>query len=284
MAKRRLIQLLPAFNQTTDLTNFFGGTVDEVFQPGISDQLSGYIGRVPPTSNPITDLYIGEPTASRAAYQLEAGMISVNDAAVITNALSYPDFIAYLMTSGGLVNNQQRLFETEYYSWAPPINIDMIVNFHEYYWFGDVNGSADLPTLVLTVPMNTYIGNGTTTTFALPAHILAVPTADEQPGVFINNLPVTNFTVVGNNVVMGSAPPVGAAILVARTPDLAEAIDGQQSVNVSDINTESVEFLTSTMRIQIIDAVHRVGGWDAETPTAEIVGSITGTVLTVTSV
>ena len=284
MAKRRLIQLLPVFNQTPDLTNFFGGTVDEVFQPGISESLSGYIGRVPPNANPITDLYIGEPTASRAAYQLEAGMISVNDSAVITNALSYPDFVAYLMTSGALVNNQQRLFETEFYSWAPPINIDMLVNFHEYYWFGDETGSADLPTLILTVPMADYVGDGTTTTFALPPPINAVPAPEEEPGVFINNVPVTNFTVVGNNVVMSVAPAVGAAILVARTPDLASAIDGQQSVNISDINTESVEFLTSTMRIKIIDAEHVIGGWDAESPTAEIVGSITGTVLTVTSV
>lgn len=64
MAKRRFIQQLPSYNQTTDLTNFFGSTVDEVFQPGTSQPISGYIGEVPSYSNSVTDFYVAEPTAS----------------------------------------------------------------------------------------------------------------------------------------------------------------------------------------------------------------------------
>ena len=70
MAKRRLISLLPAFQQTDNLRSFFGSTVDQVFQPGRSRPVSGYIGRR--STNDIQDFYVGEPTASRAAYQLEA--------------------------------------------------------------------------------------------------------------------------------------------------------------------------------------------------------------------
>jgi hypothetical protein len=184
MAKRRLISLLPGYNQTDDLANFFGATVDEMFQPGISEPISGFIGRIPTFSNPISDFYVGEPTPSRAAYQLESGMISVTDAS-ITHALSYPDFVGYLLTEGANVSDHQRMFENEYYAWAPPINIDMLVNYRNYYWFGDLSGPADLPILVITVPFNVFSGDGVTTTFALPGHINSVALADEVPAVFV---------------------------------------------------------------------------------------------------
>lgn len=284
MAKRRLIDQLPVINRTTDLQNFFGVTVNQVFQAGLSQSLSGYIGEVPSYFNPATDFYIGEPTASRAAYQLEPSMISINEnTGVISNALSYPDFISYLMTSGANVTNQQRLFETEYYSWAPPINIDALVNYNEYYWFGDVTGSADLPTLILTVPTNTYTGDGSTTTFALPVHINAVAPSLETPAVYINGV-ATTFSISGNNVILGSAPAIGANILVARVPDLVEAITGQTIVDVSDINTEGVTYLTSTMRVQIRDLAQILSGWDTLLATVDFGGSISGTTLTVTSV
>src|ERR1700684_2357145 len=110
MAKRRFISFLPAYNQTDDLTNFFASTVDEVFQPGTSESLSGYIGRVPSFFDPVTDFYLGEPTTSRAFYQLESGMVSVDATTTITNALTYPDFVNHLATDGANVFNQQRMF------------------------------------------------------------------------------------------------------------------------------------------------------------------------------
>lgn len=263
MAKRRFVKLLPAFNQTAELTNFFGSTVDEVFQPGTSIQVSGYIGEVPTYNNPATDFYVAEPTASRAAYQLEPGMVSFDTTGVVTNALSYPDFVAYLAAEGANVTNHQRMFETDYYSWAPPISIDMIVNYREYYWFGDISGAADLPILVLTIPMATYTGNGTRTTFALPVSINAVAVSAETPAVYVNNVPVA-FTVSGNSVVLTAAPTSGASIIVCRTPNFVTAISGQQTVNISDINSEGVTFLSSTMRIKVVDAFHVIGAWDEQ--------------------
>ena len=260
MAKRRLITQLPAFQQTQELTKFFGSTVDEVFQPGTSQPISGYIGRRP--SIDANDFYVGEPTASRAAYQLESGMVSYDTTGTLVEALSYPDFVGYLQTSGANVTDQQRLFDTEYYSWAPPINIDMLVNYRNYYWFGDANGATDLPALVLTVPMTMATGDGVTTTFDLPSSILAVPSIDEAPVVYVNYLPVS-FFVSGNTVVLGSAPPNGATVLVARTFSLIDEISGLTTVNVSDINSDGVTYLTSSMRIKVIDAAYTIGAWDA---------------------
>ena len=259
----RFITFLPEWNQTTELSNFFGTTVDELFQGGLSDNISGYIGEVPTYSNPITDFYIQEPTPSRQAYSLEAGMISTNTSGTVTNALTYPDFVTHLSVDGANTTNQQRMFETDYYSWAPPINIDMITNYREYYWFGDSTGSADLPTLILTVPFTSYTGDGSTTTFALPVSINAVPTIDETPIVFVNNIPVA-ATKSGNNMICSVAPANGTSVILYRVPDLALAITGDIIVNVSDINSEGVTVLTSTMRVQIIDSLVVNGAWDIQ--------------------
>ncbi len=157
MAKRRLISLLPTYNQTSDLQAFFGSTVDQVFQPGTSEPISGYIGRHAATDN-AQDFFVGEPTPSRAAYQLETGMISQDTNGNLQDVLSYPDFIGYLQTTGANVSDQQRLNETEFYTYSPPINIDMLVNYHNYYWFGDRLGAADLPYLTLSIPITYYYG------------------------------------------------------------------------------------------------------------------------------
>lgn len=262
MAKRRFISLLPADYQSTDLTNFFGSTVDQLFQPGISQPISGYVGRKPSFYDSVTDFYINEPTTTRVAYQLESGMISSTDS-TITNTLTYPDFINHLNISGANVTDQERMFENEYYSWAPPINIDMLVNYRNYMWFGDSSGDVELPTLTLTVPMNYYTGNSIQTTFALPNHIISVTSGEETPAVYVDNIPVS-FSIVGNNVICDVAPATSSIVLVTRIPDLAAVLTGKITIDVSDINTNNVQYLTSTMRIKIIDSKVITGAWDAQ--------------------
>ena len=262
MAKRRLISLLPSWNQTDDLRSFFGCTVDQVFQPGTSESISGYIGRRPPTVDP-SDFYIGEPPGrpARAAYQLEAGMVSLDATNTLTAALTYPDFVGYLETNGADVSDHQRLFETEFYSWAPPINLDMLVNYRNYYWFGDID--TDLPTLELTVPMTLATGDGNTQTYALPASIAAVPLSAETPAVYIDNTPVP-FTISGNTITLPAPPPVGSGVIVTRVPSLVTVLTGALSAEIGDLNQMGVAALSSGMRVKIIDAFYLIGAWDAQ--------------------
>ena len=109
--KRRLIQTLPGTLQSPDLAAFFGATVDEVFQPGVSEAIAGYIGH----SVGDTAFYVAESTPSRLFYQLEPGMVSFdpeNDKS-IDYALTYPDAVAYFSISGGIISDQDRMFETD---------------------------------------------------------------------------------------------------------------------------------------------------------------------------
>jgi hypothetical protein len=270
--KRRQIQQLPAINQTQALKDFFGVTVDEVFQPGTPVATNGYIGQIPPlydnqwqpntyynvnvyivynnilyqcvtshtsvsTFNPVlwaaVDFYIQEQNSERQNYQLEPGMTSTNSSNVITNALTYPDLVDYIENNNGIITNQQRLFETDYYSWAPPIDIDKFINFQQYYWFGDLNGSNDLPTLVLSSPIFSYTGDGTTTSFALPNSISGISSNQETPAIYVNGVS-EQYTISGNNIILSAAPSVGAKIITTRFDNLYDAINNQETFPISE--------------------------------------------------
>lgn len=133
--KRRVAKLLPGHLQTETINKVFAATVDHMFQPESVEFITGYIGSKPSWYNPLKDFYITEPTKARADYQLSPTMISRDyQSGRITNALFYEDLIGQLRFQGAIVNDPNRLFEQEYYSWCPPIDLDKLVNFGNYYW------------------------------------------------------------------------------------------------------------------------------------------------------
>lgn len=132
---RKTTDLLPGYLQTDLLKKFFGVTVDQWFQPAQQENISGYIGEKSGTYfKPDTDFYVSGPTNSRNNYQLEPTAVSVDNNNNTNFVQFYQDLIDSLKFDGSLVNNHSRLFSQDYYSWSPPINPDMFVNFSNYYW------------------------------------------------------------------------------------------------------------------------------------------------------
>ena len=144
MTDRKIIKQLPSYLQSEQLKKFFDATVDHWFQPESSRKVAGFVGRIPSYNEPKTDFYVNELTSERQMYQLESAMISVNDADELLTATTYPDLINHLRFQGANVDNHSRLFAQEYYSWAPPINIDMYLNFSNYYWYPEGPTSIEL--------------------------------------------------------------------------------------------------------------------------------------------
>lgn len=133
--KRRLIDLIPGYQQSEKLKKVFSATADHLFQPEDVEFLHGYIGKKPSWYNSQKDFYIKEPTSSRNNYQLSPTAISKDpQSGQITHAIYYEDLINKLRFQGANVDNHSRLFSQEYYSWAPPIDLDKFVNFNNYYW------------------------------------------------------------------------------------------------------------------------------------------------------
>jgi hypothetical protein len=133
--QKKSISLLPGYLQTDALTKIFSATVDHLFQASDIEFLNGYIGSRPAWFNRLKDVYIAEPTKARVDYQLSPTPVSIDYlSGQVKNSLFYEDLLGALRFQGGIVDNNDRLFSQEYYSWAPPIDIDKFVNFSSYFW------------------------------------------------------------------------------------------------------------------------------------------------------
>lgn len=171
------INKLPAVFQTVTEKKFFDATMDQVFSKKDSDYLAGFLGRREPGRyNPISDFYIPEPSKNRTWWQLEATAFARNPDTTRSNIYFYEDLLNRIEYYDGNTLNQDRLFESEYYSFGPPIDYDMFINYQNYYWVeqglpvititgvlaSDIIGqpsyttpiTADPPNLTLTTGMN----------------------------------------------------------------------------------------------------------------------------------
>ncbi len=171
----QFIKRLPAVFQTAIEKKFFDATVDQLFTKKDSDYLSGYLGRHNPGYyDPQNDFYLPEISKNRTTWQLEPVTYSLTSAATKTNILFYEDLLDHLKLYGGNVGNQDRLFESEYYSFAPPIDYDMFINYQNYYWIeqglpvipitgvlsSDIAGQSSYTTPSTAQPPNFTLING----------------------------------------------------------------------------------------------------------------------------
>lgn len=131
-----IVNLLPPYFRTTKNQIFFNTSINELFRKGGGEKINGYVGKKPNWYNSETDFYIPEINQDRSQYQLEPTLVSeTNDN--INDVVYFTDYIKNLGVNGANIDNQNRLFEQEYVSWCPPIQLDMFVNFRCYYWKGN---------------------------------------------------------------------------------------------------------------------------------------------------
>jgi hypothetical protein len=181
------IKRLPQVFQTTTEKQFFDATFDQVFTKKDSSYLSGYLGRRDPGYyDPINDFYIPEPTKDRTWWQLEATAYAENADSTKTSIFFYEDVLNRIDYYGGNTLNQDRLFESEYYSFGPPIDYDMFVNYQNYYWV-----EAGLPVVNITGFTVVTGASGTGTVVTLT----------------VSSLPVGY--IVGAQVIVSGINPVG---------------------------------------------------------------------------
>jgi hypothetical protein len=135
MATVRTVDFLPEIFQTSTNKQFLAATLDQLVQEPQFKKTQGYVGRrVGPGVN-ADDRYVVEPTRARTDYQLEPGIVfRKTDSTVIKDAVTYPGITDALGTQGAFVDQSERLYTSEYYTWDPQINWDMFVNYGQYYW------------------------------------------------------------------------------------------------------------------------------------------------------
>ena len=148
MAARKTINFLPTIFQTDTNKKFLAATMDQLVSEPELRNVNGYIGRTFAPTYKSKDSYIIESTTQRQNYQLEPGVIARNedDTTQIEFFTSYIDLLNKIKYYGGLVDNQDRLFGSEFYTFDPLISYDKFVNFSQYYWLPDGPDSVNVNT------------------------------------------------------------------------------------------------------------------------------------------
>ena len=136
MANRiRTLNFLPEIFQTPTNAQFLSATLDQlVDQPNVA-RMQGFIGSKFGYGINAKDYYVTEPTKARTDYQLEPGVVFTKaNETTAQDFISYPGIIDALKLEGGVTNNNNRLFNSQFYSWDSFTDLDKIINFNQYYW------------------------------------------------------------------------------------------------------------------------------------------------------
>jgi hypothetical protein len=157
MARVRSVDFLPEIFQTPTNRQFLSATLDQLIQEPKFQKTQGFVGRKIGNGVNPQDRYVIEPTQQRNNYQLEPGVIGVDsNTQQIEDVITYPGINDALALQGAFVNNADRLYRSEYYSWDPFVDFDKFVNYQQYYWLP--GGPSSVTVSATQVPLtNNFI-------------------------------------------------------------------------------------------------------------------------------
>ena len=143
--ERRVFNLYPVEQRTAQNNRETSVLDDVMFEPEQADFLNGFIGDISVlTAEDLARVpQIFEVTPERQKNQLSIGVNFINPATNVRDAGAYfTDLVNQIAANGGIVTDQNRIFQTNFYAWTPPIEYDKHINFSRYRWTGD--GTADV--------------------------------------------------------------------------------------------------------------------------------------------
>jgi len=124
----RTLNFLPDIFKTTTNAQFLAATLDQIVDQPNTERIEGYIGTKFGYGINAKNKYVVEPTKTRTDYQLDPGLAFLKkDTGIAQDFISYPGIIDALKLEGGLTNNNNRLFNSQFYSWDSFTDLDKII-------------------------------------------------------------------------------------------------------------------------------------------------------------
>jgi hypothetical protein len=134
-ARIRTLNFLPEVFQTPTNAQFLGATLDQIVDQPNTMKIEGYVGSKFGYGINAKDKYVVEPTKTRVDYQLDPAVVfTKTNTATAVDFISYPGITDAVKLNGGIVDNNDRLFNSQFYSWDPFVDLDKLINFNQYYW------------------------------------------------------------------------------------------------------------------------------------------------------
>ena len=229
---RNVTDLLPDILQTTVNKQFFDSTFEQLMSTGSLEPIKHFVGDNigNGTFKPkVTDNYLIDDR-SNDAYQFAPALINKNEDGTIDQALAYDDLIRSLKYNEVDTNNHNKILNEPGYTLDLPINHDMFINHHRYYWVLDVLPPNELAYLEPDLlDIDTIIGE---TTYTTPTMVNGRQLTFEN-GMRIRFIPNTlnrrAQTVAGNKVFYASV--TGAASIRVFLNNELQALTTDYTVN-----------------------------------------------------
>ena len=156
--------LLPGVFQTDKNKKFLSATLDQLVEPSALEKLSAYVGQRYHPSYRNNDVYLKEITAERQNYQLEPTVVYKSDGQNIDFLSPYIDVVNETAAQGGNKSRHNRLWQNEFYSYSPQIDIDKFINYREYFWLPSgplsVTSNIDSPGSIITINVTNQAFDG----------------------------------------------------------------------------------------------------------------------------
>lgn len=148
MATRiRTLNFLPEIFKTSTNSQFLKATLDQIVDQPNLERIQGYVGSKLGYGINAKSNYVTEPTKTRTDYQLDPGVVFLKKGTETSqDFISYPGIIDALSLEGGITNNNNRLFNSQFYSWDSFTDLDKIINFNQYYWLPEGPARVNVST------------------------------------------------------------------------------------------------------------------------------------------
>lgn len=130
-----IFELLPEVYRSDTNETVFESSFNRHLTKDDLARVSGFVGAR--NASALVDRQIKEPSPYRQAFQLQPTMYT--KIGNVDNILTQPGFLQQLSLMGVDIDRIQKWANTEQFNWVPPINIDMLVNYFDYFWPGNVS-------------------------------------------------------------------------------------------------------------------------------------------------
>jgi hypothetical protein len=131
----RSLDFLPEIFQTETNKEFLNATLDVLVSQPDLQRVQGFIGKKYGEGVTASNQYVTESTKTRTDYQFDPAVVFLKEStATASDFIDYPGILDALKAANVPIENQERLFSGDLYSWQSFIDLDKISNFSQYYW------------------------------------------------------------------------------------------------------------------------------------------------------
>ena len=151
----KLFELLPEVYKSDVNKSLFANLFDRFLTKQETERVAGYIGEGNP--NAVISRQIHEVDVHRQGYQLQP--ILYNKIGSVEWMSSWKDILKEVERQGIDPETIQEWMSLLKFNWAPPIDLDKLVHYQDYYWYDEENPSSSPQYLTIRSRCSTAIAN-----------------------------------------------------------------------------------------------------------------------------